>query len=162
MAAIAIFLAIILAIAAVHKVVAQERLATAAAQLTGMASHYGQMLSLSAAALEGVAAVALLFPDTRVLGASLAAALWSGYAILLWRRRGQSLDCGCSLGKREKPVANSSIIRAAGLAVLAMGPIIWPSEVFTVETFFAALGFMTLYLALDELMAIPKPAWRHG
>ncbi len=152
----------VLAMAAVHKLLAQERLATAAAQLAGMPLIYGQILSFSAASIEGVAAVALLFQETRVLGASLAAALWSGYAYLLWRRRGQSLDCGCSFGKREKPVANSSIARAAGLAVLAIGPIISPTDSFTVESVFAALGFVTLYLALDELMAIPKPAWRHG
>ena len=51
----------VLAMAAVHKLLAQERLATAAAQLAGMPLIYGQILSFSAASIEGVAAVALLF-----------------------------------------------------------------------------------------------------
>jgi len=30
------------------------------------------------------------------------------------------------------------------------------------ESLFAGLGFLALYFALDELLAIPQPAWRHG
>jgi hypothetical protein len=162
MAAVAIFLAIVLGMSAVHKFVAPERLGTAAAQLAGVPRVYGQMLSFSAAAIEGVAAVALLFQETRILGASLALGLWAGYAVLLWLRRGQSLDCGCSFGKREKPVGLSAIVRVACLAVLGMVSIMLPMEPVTVASLFAGLGFTALYLALDELMAIPQPAWRHG
>ena len=43
-------------------------------------------------------------------GAALGAALlWLGYAAVLWRHRGQVLDCGCDLVAREKPVDDIAI-----------------------------------------------------
>ena len=162
MAAVTIFMALLLGLSAAHKVLSPERLVSAAARLTGVRLVYGQMLGICAAALEGLSAVLLLFDETRVLGAGIATGLWAGYAALLWLRRGESLDCGCSFGKREKPVDLPTMARPAGLAVIGMTAILLPADSITIESLFAGFGFVALYVALDELMAIPQPAWRHG
>ena len=162
MAAVYIFLALVLAMSLGHKLAAPDRLGAAAARLAGVRPATGPLLSFGAAAFEGVATLALLFEETRVLGACLAAALWVAYAMLLWKRRGQTLDCGCSFGRREKPVTASLAARAAGLAAIAVTVTFFPTAPFEIESVFAGLGFLILYLALDELLAIPQPAWRHG
>lgn len=160
MAAIALFCALVLGLSAAHKIMASERTGAAAARLAGVPLVQGRILSFAAAATEGAGAIALLFSETRPLGAGLGAALWAAYAVLLWRQRGRSLDCGCSFGRREKKVGLSTVARPAGLAVLAVAAALLPSAVVTVEAIFSALAFFVLYLALDELMAIPQPAWR--
>lgn len=160
MSALPVFLALVLAIAAVHKLAKRDRLATATSRLTGLPLSSASLVSQAAAAVEGLAALALLFAETRTLGGTIAATLWLGYAILLSRRFGQSLDCGCSLGQREKPVSAALVARAFGLSGLALIAAFAPHEAFSVETPFAALGFLALYLALDELLALPRPAWR--
>lgn len=162
MATVSIFLALILLLSSGHKLAAPDRLGAAAARLAGAPSATGLLLSIGAAAFEGAAALALLFEEARVAGASLAAVLWAAYAVLLWQRRGQTLDCGCSFGSREKPVTISMVARAAGLAAIAMTVIFYPKAPFEVESLFAGLGFFTLYVALDELLAVPQPSWRLG
>lgn len=162
MAAIAIFLTLVLALSSAHKLAAPERLGAAAARLAGTRATNGALLSFGASAIEGAAALALLFEETRIVGACLAAVLWTTYAVFLWRQRGQSLDCGCSFGKRERPVALSIVARAGGLAAVAMVVILIPRAPIEIEALFAGFGFFALYLALDELLAIPQPAWRHG
>ncbi len=162
MAGVTIFLALVLGVSAAHKILAAARLANAAARLAGVPLVYGQMLSVCAAAVEGLAAISLLFDETRVLGASLATGIWAGYAVLLWLRRGQSLDCGCSFGQREKRVGLPTIARSVGLSIIGLTAILFPFGPITMESLFAGLGFLALYFALDELLAIPQPAWRHG
>lgn len=162
MAAVAIFLALVLALSSAHKLVAPERLGVAAARLAGARPANGPLLSFGAAAIEGTAALALLFQETRIVGACLAAGLWTAYAAVLWRRRGQSLDCGCSFGKRERPVKLSIVARAGGLAAIALAIVPMTRAPIEIGSLFAGLGFFALYLALDELLAIPQPAWRHG
>lgn len=160
MAALSLFLALVLALAAAHKLLKRDRLATAAARLTGLPLSTGALVSLAAAALETVAAIALLLPGTQPIGAAIAALLWLGYAALLASHLGQSLDCGCSLGVREKPVSALLVARATGLAALALLVAFAPTAAPTIETPFAALAFLALYLALDELLALPRPSWR--
>lgn len=162
MAAITIFLALVLALSSGHKLVAPERLGAAAARLAGTRPAFGPLFSFGAAALEGTAALALLFADTRIAGACIAAGLWASYAVLLWQHMGMSLDCGCSFGRREKPVTFSLVARSAALIALAAIVALIPREPFEAEWLFAGLGFFALYFALDELLAIPQPAWRHG
>lgn len=162
MFALSLFLALVLAVSAAHKLLAPERLAMAAAKLAGIQPAAGALLSFAAAALEIVAALALLFAESRIIGCAIAALLWAGYAILLARRIGTRLDCGCSFGGGEKPVTPAIASRAAGLAVVAIVAGILPSAPFSIQSLFAAAGFLALYLALDELLAIPEPAWRHG
>lgn len=160
MGALPIFLALVLATASAHKLARRERLAVATAKLTGLPLATGAVASLGAAAVEGVAALALLLPETRAIGALVAAVLWTGYAGLLVRNIGRSLDCGCSFGAREKPVGAALVAKAGGLAILALIVGLTTPAPVTVDAPFAALGFLALYLALDELLAIPSAAWR--
>lgn len=154
MAELSLFLALVLMMAAAHKVTDRERLAASATALTGAPAALGSVLSFGAAAYEAVVALALLFPTSRPSGALLAAGLWALYGVALARRFGSTLDCGCSFASREKPVDSFAVARAVGLAVMSIAVFLLPPAPFTIMTPFAALGFFALYLALGELMSI--------
>ena len=162
MAELALFLALLLAVSAGHKIVARDRLGQAAARLAGVPQPLGHALSNTAAAVELAAALALLFSDTRPIGALLAAVLWSGYALLLARRIGSRLDCGCSLKRSEKPITALHPARAGLLAAFAVLVAFVPAAPATLLTPFAAAALLALYFAADELIAIPRPAWSEG
>lgn len=162
MAALVLFCAALLAASALHKVLARERLAEAAARLVGVGAVPGQLLLVLAGSLEVVAAACLLAPPLRVIGALIAAAVWAAYALALARRRGQTLDCGCDLAARAKPVGSGQILRAAGLVLLAGIVALLPQAPFTLDAPFAAAGLLALYLGASELLAIPAPHWRHA
>lgn len=162
MAELALFLALLLAVSAVHKIVARDRLGEASARLAGVSQSLGPVISNAAAAIELAAALALLFPDTRPIGALIAAVLWSGYALLLARRIGSRLDCGCSLKRGEKPITALHPARAALLAAFAVLVAFVPATPATLLTPFAAAALLALYFAADELIAIPRPAWSKG
>lgn len=160
MAELSLFLALVLAMAACHKLIDRDRLAASAAALTGAPVALGAVISLAAAAYEAVVALALLFPATRLAGAVLAAVLWSTYGVALMRRVGATLDCGCSFAARAKPVDAFAVLRAFTLAALAMSVLLNPTMPLTLLSPFAALGFLALYLALGEVMAITNSAPR--
>ncbi|MBJ7408789.1 MAG: hypothetical protein JHD15_00260 [Phenylobacterium sp.] len=155
MTTLAIFLALVLALSASHKLVARDRLAAATARLAGVNGATGQVLSFAAAAIEGAAALALVLPGLQVVGGAIAALLWSAYGLALWRRRGMRLDCGCTVAAREKPVDGLAVARAALLAGLALGVAMAPAGAMSIETPFAGLALLVLYLAFGELAAIP-------
>lgn len=160
MAALALFLALVLALSAGHKLLERERLGAAAARLAGVDGAIGPALSLAAAAIEGAAALALVLPGLQPLGGAITALLWSVYALALWRRRGMSLDCGCTFATQEKPVDGLTVARAVALAGLALAVAAAPSAPFSIETPFAGLALLALYLASGELAAIPAPQKR--
>lgn len=162
MAGLWLFLALLLAGSAVHKLVARDRLAMTAARLTATPAALGPALLLAAASFEALAAAALLAAPMRTAGALAAAALWSGYAVALLARRGEVLDCGCDLVRRERPVGNAAIARPALLAGLAAALAALPPAPLTVDAAFAALALLALYLAASELAALPSPAQSHG
>ena len=162
MAELALFLALLLAVSAGHKIVAHQRLGEAAARLAGVPQSLGPVVSNAAAAVELAAALALLFPGTRPIGALIAAVLWSGYALLLARRIGSRLDCGCSLKRSEKPITALHPARAGLLAAFAVLVAFVPATPATLLTPFAAAALLALYFAADELIAIPRPAWSEG
>jgi hypothetical protein len=153
---LALFLAAILLAAAAHKLVARDRLAAAAARLTGVAPALGQPLSFAAAAVEAGAGLALLVPAARPAGALVAALLWTAYAVLLLRahRAGRAFDCGCSFGARPKVATLFPAQRAAVLALLAIAVGLLPAAMPAVLDPFAALAFFALYLAAGELAAV--------
>lgn len=156
MTEISLFLALVLAVAAGHKLLDRERLAASAATLTGAPRALGATVSLAAAAYEAAAALSLVLPATRHAGAILAALLWLAYGTALWRRLGSRLDCGCTFAARVKPVDRFSVMRAFGLAALAGAVLLAPAVPVTILALFAALGFLALYLALGEVMSITK------
>lgn len=155
---LALFLAVVLLTAALHKLVARDRLAAAAARLAGVAPALGQPLSFAAAAVEAGAGLALLMPAARPVGALVAALLWTAYAVLLLRahRAGRAFDCGCSFGAQPKVVTLYPAKRAVVLAALAIGAGLFPVSMPGVLDLFAALAFFALYLAAGELAAVPS------
>ena len=159
MAELALFLALLLAVSAGHKIVAHQRLGEAVARLAGLPQSLGPVVSNAAAAVEFAAALALLFPGTRPIGAGIAAAIWFAYALLLARRIGSRLDCGCSLKRSEKPITALHPARASLLAASAGLVAVLPPAASTLLTPFAAAALLALYFAADELLAIPRPAW---
>jgi uncharacterized membrane protein YphA (DoxX/SURF4 family) len=160
MAALTLFCALLLAASALHKVGARERLAAAAAKLAGTGALGGQLLLIVAGTAEIVAALCLLIEPLHLAGALIAAALWAGYALALARRHGETLDCGCDLAARAKPVTWALVLRSVALALLAGGLALLPGAPFAPDAPFAASGLLALYLAASELLAIPSPHWR--
>lgn len=155
---IALFLMLVLGAAAMHKLIAQDRLASATAALLGAVQPVGHMLTLAAAGIEAMAALALIFETTRILGALIAGCLWVVYggALLAARHRGAPIDCGCDFGSKVKPVDDFVLWRAAGFVVLALLVAVIPSSQLEIETLFAALALFSLYLAASELAVLPS------
>ncbi len=160
MAALVLFCAALLAASALHKALARARLAEAAARLASVGPVPAQLLLILVGTLELVAAACLLASPLRTTGALIAALVWSTYALALARRHGESLDCGCDLAARSKPVTNALVLRAAGLALLAGIVALLPDAPFTLDAPFAAAGLIALYLGASELLAIPAPYWK--
>jgi hypothetical protein len=160
MAALTLFCAALLAASALHKATARDRLAAATAKLAGTGALGGQLLLIVAGTVEVFAATCLLIEPLRLAGALIAAALWAGYGLVLARRHGQTLDCGCDLAARAKPVTWALVLRSAALAVLAGGVALLPTTPFTLDAPFAAAGLLALYIGASELLAIPSPQWK--
>jgi len=160
MTGIWLFLAMLLAISAGHKFVARDRLGIAAARLTGTPPALGPALVLAAGSAELLAAVALAVEPLRTAGAIAAGVIWAVYAIALFMRRGQVLDCGCDFVRRERPVGIAAVLRPAGLALLAAMVALMPRGNFALDAPFAALALLALYFAASELAALPAPARR--
>ncbi len=159
MAALILCCAALLAASALHKAAARERLAAATAKLAGTGALGGQLLLIVAGTVEVVAALCLLIEPLRITGALIAAALWGCYAIALARKLGQTLDCGCDLAARAKPVTWALVLRSAALALLAGILALLPAAPLTLDAPFAAAGLLALYLGASELIAIPAPQW---
>lgn len=160
MAALSLFLAMVLGASALHKAVDCRRLGMAAARLAGVAEPMGPLLLIMAGVTELIAALGILIAPLRPVGALAALMLWMFYALLLLRRRGQSIDCGCDLVAREREIGWPHIIRPLSLAGIAALVILSPETPFTLDAPFAAAGFLALWFGAAELLAIPKPAWR--
>jgi hypothetical protein len=162
MAGLWLFLAALLAISAGHKLAARERLTVATARLAGAPLALGPALLFAAASAEALAAIALLVAPLRSAGALTATAIWMVYALALFARRGQVLDCGCDFVRRERPVGLAAILRPALLAFIALAVAAMPPAALTADAPFAALALLALTFAASELAAIPanrrKPA----
>ena len=151
MPALALFLALVLFVAAGHKAIARARLVAATARLTGLQIPMASLATWAAAGVEIAAGLALLMPDTNMIGGLIAVSLWLGYTLLLALRWGQSLDCGCSFGAREKPVGAFEVGRAALIALLGAVVAFLPPEALTPEAPFAALALFALLTASAAL-----------
>lgn len=157
-----LFLSLVLLVAAGQKLADPARHASAAARLVGTPERTGAVLARMAGGLELIAAVALFLPDTRRWAAAAAVLLWGLYTGLLLRRRGETLDCGCSLGARKAPIGLYAIARAILLTSLALVVALAPNSVFSGLSALASAGLFSLYIAADQLAAIPAPAWRNS
>lgn len=162
MAALPLFLALLLGTSALHKALDRQRLGSAAARLAGTPPATGPLLLIAAAVVEGTAALCLLLAPLRPAGALVALLLWALYALLLLLRRGQSFDCGCDLVARDRLVGVVQIARPALLAGLAALTALLPPTPFTLDAPFAAAGFLALWLGAAEILAIPRPVWRNN
>ena len=162
MAALGLFLALLLLVSALHKYVARQQLGVAAAKLVGVAPHFGPLFLAAAALTEITAAALLLLAPWPVYGAALAAALWGLYALALLRHLGQSLDCGCDFTRRAKVVTWGAVVRPALLAALALLWAYAPHRALQWDTPFAAAALLVLYFAATELAALPSRQRRHA
>ena len=157
--ALALFLALVLASAAGHKLYARERLVFATSRLLQVNAGLALPAMLGAAAVEAAAALALVIPQTRTTGAVLAVALWGVYfaALAAAARRGDGLlDCGCSFGTHAQGIDRFVLLRPLVLGALALAVAVLPTGGLDPVTPFAALAFFTAYLAAGELAG----AWR--
>ena len=161
MAALSLFLALVLLSAAAHKAIARDRLALVVARLLGLTAPIAALVLVMAAVLEALAALAILLPATAAGGLLGAALIWTLYALALLRRRGAVLDCGCDFAAREKPVGPVTILRPAILAALAALAALAPRAVWSIETPFAAAALVALWFAASELAALPATARHH-
>lgn len=156
--ALILFLVAVLLAAAGHKLTARERVAVSAARLARMSPTLGMPLLLAAAAVEALAAAALLVPAMSQAGAVAATAIWTAYAIALAARHGEVLDCGCDLVSRDKPVDLFAIARPALLAALALAAALTPHAPWTYDAPFAALALLALWFTASELAVLPHLA----
>jgi len=154
MAALALFLALVLAVSAGQKLVERERMAVAAGRLTGLSGAMGGVANIVAAVVEIMAALCLLVPPAQALGGAIAGALWLAYGVALAMRYGETLDCGCSFAAREKPVGPFMLLRAFGLMALGFVVVLSAATPFDLVAPFAAIAFLVLYLAANELGGI--------
>lgn len=157
---LALALAIVLAVAAAHKLAERARLTLATAGLLRISPALAMPATMTAAAVEFAAALALLFPASRPAGALLAALLWAGYgaALLAARRRGDGgLDCGCDFGARRSGIGRFTIARAFALAAVALTLCLSPAGGggFDIQSILAALAFVALLFAAGEIAHLP-------
>lgn len=172
---LAVFLALLLSVAAAHKMIWHARARRAAGTLTGMAWR-GTGVAVALATMSELGAAGLLaVPAYRAGGALLAALLWSVYFALIARsivvgRR--DADCGCSFGAAHRPLGPFQLIRCASLVLLALivaglcvmragraGAIsslgsAGGGAAMLVSEGLAAVAMLALYAALDHLMAL--------
>ena len=160
MPAFDLFLALLLAGSSAHKALDRRRLGTAAARLTGMPAQSAPLLLIVAGTVEAVAALSILIAPLRMIGLVAAATVWTVYGLAMLRRHGETLDCGCDLVAREKPVGPAQIARPMVLALLAVLSAIVPAQAMGGDAPFAAAGLLAIYVAAAEILAIPRPAWR--
>jgi hypothetical protein len=168
-AQLAWFLALLAAASALHKAFGAERARQAARALLPDAGARGASLAVVAAMLgEACAAVLLLAPSARALGASLAALIWTGYLLVLARAAlaGRTdLDCGCSFGAGHRRLGRFQLARGAvlvGLAAVVVATRLGAGAAAhggTETASAAALGitaatWLVLYGALDQVMAL--------
>ena len=159
-AQLAAFEALLLLASASHKIVRWSYSRTVVRQFAGVPSV------LAAASLSGVvlielaAAVMLVVPSKRAVGALLAVCLWAAYLALIARAVVQGrrdADCGCSFGPTQRPLGWFQLTRNALLLGLA-AVVAWASPpdsgALQGSQWFAACALLALYGALDQVMAL--------
>lgn len=155
-------LVLVLLGAAAHKLVAVNRLASAAARLVGISAELGRVPSFSAFICEIAAAAAIVYPPTRPFGFAAAALLWATYAALSWRamRMGDVFDCACSFTLSVPRDNRAPFMRATVLAGVAACAAFFPLDPdFETRALLAGAGIFGLLVAADGIVALPR---KHG
>ena len=172
---LAVFLALLLSVAAVHKMIWRARARRAAGALTGIEwRNTGAAVGLAALAELGAAGL-LAMPAYRAGGALLAALVWSAYfaviarSIVIGRR---DVDCSCSFGAAHRPLGSFQLLRCASLVLLALVVVglcgrhagrdaaaaslvgAGGGAAMLISEGFAAVAMLALYAALDQLMSL--------
>lgn len=155
---LALFLALVLAAAALHKIRQPGRLGAAAANLAGVSAFHGGLLATAAATAEILTAAALVVPFSRLAGALAALAIWALYAFLVWRAaaRGTAFDCGCTLFRRKSGGDRLSPVSPLFLALCASLLALLPSASdFGPQAVFAACALFCLRFAAEQIIDAP-------
>ncbi|MGA0601256.1 MauE/DoxX family redox-associated membrane protein [Caulobacter sp. KR2-114] len=149
------------ALAAIHKLRDLARARRATQTLTGASGAAANIALGAAIAVEAGSGAMCLTGFAGKLGPVLLAALWLTYAAALARRQ-RADDCGCGFGSRS-PSHAFSIVRNLSLAALALAAGVFaPSAgalAMGAAAAPAALAFILLYLAADELGSHPRLTW---
>jgi len=150
------FLALLGALSAAHKISERERTIAAAAALVRSEGVLARGAWAGAITVELTSAALLLFPTTRASGALLLLLLWAAYtAALVLARSGRVVaDCGCSFGHHGAPgrfplFRNGLLLLLAFWVVMAtQGSLGFAGWVLAVV---AAIALIALYLAADAI-----------
>lgn len=159
-AQLAAFIGLLLAASALHKCLRWRGTLRVVREFAGVPRVIAPAAALGAGIVECSAAVLLIAPSSRALGALLAASIWTGYLALIVRsllagRR--EVDCGCSFGARRHALGGFEVWRNVILAATALwvagsslreGPAMAASQVL------GAAALLVLYFALDQLMGL--------
>jgi len=158
------FLALLLVASVIHKWLDRTRLAISAARLSGLDDmsgindRAGGMLLLASATLEITAAIALLVPSIRVIGAIVAATVWGIYLLLILRaiRAGmKDIDCGCSFGRKQTPLGSFQIMRNLALVFTALavttGTMVVGTTSMGLLALISGLTLLVIYVVCDQI-----------
>jgi hypothetical protein len=161
---LASFLALLLAAAGVHKMIARHRLRTAAHELAGVPRRLAPFAVAALAVAECLASLLLWIPQSRAAGAAAAVLLWGGYCVLMLRAIAadrRDVDCGCSFGAAHGSLGAYQAVRNAALAGLAALVAVacarYGAELISPTPMLAAFALFALYVALDQAMALQPP-----
>lgn len=147
------------AASALHKLRDLDRSRRATRALTGADRLTADVALGIAITLEAGGAALSLSGGFRGLGPLLLAVVWLVYAGALARQRAG--DCGCGFGRRS-PSHTYGIVRNIVLAALALATAGWAPPAWRPDLLAAAapaaLVFLLLYLAADELGSHPRLA----
>ena len=161
-AQLAAFLALLLAVAAVHKWVRWDHTRGVVHEFAGVPRAAAAWGVAGAGIAELLAAALLIVPAQRFHGALLAALIFGAYLALMLRAILQGrhdVDCGCSFGSTHRPLGAFDLGRnallAAGASFAAASAAHGAAPV-NASQLLAACALLALYGALDQVMAL-KP-----
>ena len=161
----AAFLAALLWASALHKLIRRQRAQAVIREFAGIPRRIAPLAVMAVATTELLAGIFLWMPAFRAAGGALAVLIWGGYSWLILRAIAQGrrdVDCGCSFGAAERPLgayhvvrnaalAGAALLVAAGCAMSETGAPVAASQIL------AAVALLTLYEALDQVMALTAP-----
>jgi hypothetical protein len=164
LAQLAVFQACLLCASALHKAARRAQLRAVLREFAAVPDALAPATLAAIIGAELWAAIWLILPAHRVPGALLAAAIWTGYLLLIVRairadRRG--MDCGCSFGPVSRPLGAIHVARNAVLAGVAL--LVWAAErgaevPLQPSQLLGGVALLALYAALDQVMGLrPLP-----